>query len=101
MDDDRYAASSTQYYSVSQYRLPVAMTGDETIPTINLRRTEHEVDKETMHDVLTAFAHAVGNAAAETSNRPKDKERESHFDLQIAKLESAMDFATRCRMRRG
>ena len=68
--------------------------GDETLPTNDLRSTEHDVDKETMHDVLTHYAHAIAGAATEVSNHPKDKDREFHLDLQFARFENAMDFAT-------
>ena len=44
----RPTASSTQYFNISQDRLPITTVGDETLPTIDLRRTEHEVDKEAM-----------------------------------------------------
>ena len=47
-----------------------------------------------MHHVLTHYAHAIAGAAAEVSKHPKDKDREFHLDLQFAKFENAMDFAT-------
>ena len=42
VDDDKSTASSTQYFNISENRLPVTTIGDETLPTIDLRRTEHE-----------------------------------------------------------
>ena len=90
--DDR--ATSTQFFDISQDRLPMTTVGDETLPTNDLRSTEHDVDKETMRDVLTQYAHAIAGAAAEVSNHPTCKDREFHLDLQFAKFENAMDFAT-------
>ena len=95
VDEVRSTASSTQYFKISQDRLPITTVGDETLPTIDLRRTEHEVDKEGMSDVLTLFAHAIADAGAEVSNHPNDKEREFHMHLQIANFENALDFATK------
>ena len=94
VDEVRSTASSTQYFNISQDRLPITTVGDEALPTIDLRSTEHEVDEEAMHDVLTHYAHALADAAAEVSNHPNDNEREFHLHLQIAKNENAMDIAT-------
>ena len=86
---------STQYFTISQDRLPITTVGDETLPMIDLRMTEHEVDKEDMSDVLTLFAHAIADAGGEVSNHPNDKEREFHMHLQIANFENMLDFATK------
>ena len=92
MDD---TASSTQYFNISQDRLPTTTVGDEALPAFDLRRTEHEADKEAMRDVLTHYAHAIAGAATEVSNHPNDKDREVHLALQVAKFENAMDVATK------
>lgn len=43
-------------FLISQNRLPVTTTiFDETVPTIDLRRTEHDADREGMHDALTHY----------------------------------------------
>ena len=94
VDEGRSTTSSTQYFNISQNSMPITAVGDETIPTIDLRRTENDVDKESMHGVLTHYAHAIAGAATEASNHPNDKDREFHLDLQFAKFENAMAFAT-------
>ena len=45
VDEVRSTASSTQYFKISQDRLPITTVGDETFPMIDLRSTECEVEE--------------------------------------------------------
>ena len=94
VDEVRSTASSTQYFNISQDRLPITTVGDENpFPTIDLRITECEVTEEAMLEVLTYYTHTIANAGVEVENHPNDKEREFHMDLQIANMENTIDIA--------
>jgi hypothetical protein len=93
VDEGRSTASSTQYFSIAQERLPISTPGDEDLPTFDLRKTAHEVDKETMIGALANYAHAVSDAVAEASSHPHDKDRKFHMDIQCAKFENLLHIA--------